>query len=219
MDKNELNLNPQSEVLEQKFWENDDHTNFLKLARDAYGTSMRKGLDKFAFSHCIDVLDACELEHIDGVARSALIYTSAILHDILEDFPITPERLQIKLSLTDQEINLLKLLSRNYHTDPNSSYIESVMKNDNAAIIKCADRIANIKDLILWVRNERGFTESASFTAKKYIRETNQMLDLLEYNHPDLFTNPDNSPLNFLHVKLKNQLVALNQISKKYNSK
>lgn len=206
---NENQLPPNDDPSGSSVWSNDECINILKLAEIAYGPAMRKGIDKPAFIHCFDVLEECELKNISDSSKVALIYTLALLHDILEDFEVTPDRLQKKLCLTDQEIDLLKLLSRNYQTDPAISYIEQIMQDEDAALVKCADRIANIKDLLRWVQNERGFTESAALTAQKYLDETTQMLELLTQSHPNLSIDPALYPLSMMYSKLKVQLVEL----------
>ena len=84
-----------------------ESVNFLQFVMGAYGDAKRKGIDKLAFNHVLDVVDNLELEEIDDVGRSIRLYKVGMLHDMIEDQEIKPEKLAQMLHLIDEEFTIL----------------------------------------------------------------------------------------------------------------
>ena len=83
------------------------------------------------------------------------------------------------------------MLSRNVENDDQSSYIDGIMANEDATLVKFSDRISNMKDLITWIRQEKGFTVDSLYTTIKYLNETEEMLNKVLAKYPDLFQSSE----------------------------
>jgi len=154
----------------------------LGVLRKVYGTKLRKGVAKLAYEHPKDVLDNCYIQLLE-MRDGACVFRLALLHDVLEDGDMTAEELQEALDLPEEHLELLKLLARNYVPE-GEDYLERTVSDSRAAVVKLADGIANLQDLIQWVREEKGFTAHASATAQKYMQETPQLIRLVEERYP-----------------------------------
>lgn len=102
-------------------------------------------------------------------------------------------------SLDEQESHLLALLSRNVPDVAGREYWTRIIDSEDALIVKLADRLANLLDLIAWVDRGGGFTDKAALQAEKYFREyeqfvplfTSEILQLAEGDsHPFAFQIP-----------------------------
>lgn len=210
--------NNKKEVVVNESPKNGDEVNFVRFVMKAYGKQKRKGISKPAYVHALDVVSNAELGDIDDVERSTRIYRVGMLHDMLEDNHIKPEKLAEMLDLDEQELSLLKLVSRNFDNEDNTSYIEGIVNNEDAVVIKFADRIANIKDLLLWIREEKGFNISSLKMATKYMGETEEMLELVDKRYPDLMKTSAQSGLAKQYAMLKNRLIDLERAYEKYEN-
>lgn len=169
-----------------------------------------------ALSHAHDVLKNSKIRDIDDIGRSALIYKVSLLHDVLEESEMTPEHIFEALELDEEEQGLLILLSRNIENPDGSSYIDGIMNNKDAIIIKFADRISNIKDLIQWVKSDKRFTATSLKLAERYLKETKDMMNLYLEKYPDGLTNEEFVPIGDQWATLKNLHEELESVYKKY---
>ncbi len=127
----------------------------LGIVREVYGTKRRKGLNKLAYQHPSDVLDNVYFELIGDMRRSASPFRICLLHDVLDEGDLTADELQSALDLSDHQIECLKLLARNVENEDGSTYLEGILANEDALIVKLADWVADLADLVLWVRKSR----------------------------------------------------------------
>ncbi len=155
--------------------------------REFYGKGRRKGLQKFNLSHPLDVLEFADIEGIEDVEFCVLVYRTSLLHDIVEDSHWTAEDLREMFGLDEKEVDVLNLLSRNVINKDGSSYLEGIMGNPGAVIVKLADRIANISDLMLWISSVRGFTETSLRMTEKYLKEHEELLRLFKDTYETSF--------------------------------
>lgn len=176
----------------------------------------RKGLNKISYQHPLDVVNNSYIKFLNDADRSAKIYKCCLLHDVLEDTDYTSEQLKEMLDVYDDEIEIIELLSRNIENKDGSDYIEGIVANEDALIVKLADRIANMKDLIIWVKKD-GMTEESKKLAEKYFNETQELLDLTTLRYPKLvdFNNKEVHPFAYQVSALEDLLVELGELMDK----
>lgn len=85
------------------------------------------------------------------------------------------------VGLGPKETKLLDLITRKEGQE--NEYLPNLFATEDGAILKLADRIANLKDLRKWVEKEHGFTDRASDIFEKYRYETEKMLHLTQENY------------------------------------
>lgn len=183
----------------------------LGFLESMYGNSIRKGINKLAYQHPLDVLENCFLERLDtDLKRKVRIFKAALLHDVGEDSGVELAELQIRLHLKDRDVQLIKLLSRNIPNEDGSDYLTGIMQDEDAIIVKLADRLANMEDLFLWVDNENSFNEDSLKIAEKYLKENDLILERLSTMYPDLNEIKD-SPIPCQYEQLKTLQCELEQ--------
>lgn len=106
---------------------------------------------KEKFSGKVDKGGHAYFKHCDRVAKSAFkllldddkalkVWYIGMLHDILEDTDTTIDELKSIDGVTDEIIESVKTLTRNYYGDETYfEYIERVSKDDFACIVKICD--------------------------------------------------------------------------------
>ena len=164
----------------------------MELVEKLYGTQRREGLDKYSVEHPRDVVGYCFLHLQKDNIRIIRLLNVAILHDVVEDYAqegYTVERVQSMVGLGPKETRLLDLIARK--EDPEYAYLRDLFAMEDGAIVKLADRIANLKDLQKWVEKEQGFTARALDIFEKFRYETLAMLDLTILHHPEQMQDPD----------------------------
>jgi (p)ppGpp synthase/HD superfamily hydrolase len=167
-------------------------TTALKLIKDLYGTERREGLDKLSSDHPLDVVDYCFLNLQTDNIRIMRLLNVALLHDVVEDYAhqgYTLEKVQALVGLGPKETRLLNLVTRKKGQE--DGYLHGIFAVEDAAIVKLADRIANCRDLIRWVRKEQGFTERARKIYEKYRRENQVIFALVQENFQDQVEDPE----------------------------
>ncbi|NMB02715.1 MAG: hypothetical protein GX971_14550 [Firmicutes bacterium] len=176
-------------------------TNALDLVEKLYGAKRREGLDKYSCAHPLDVVDYCFLNLQQDNIRIIRLLNVAILHDVVEDYSkdgYTLERVRSMVGLGPKETYLLDLMTRKEGQE--NDYLRNIFSVEDAAIVKLADRIANCKDLIVWVRKEQGFTPRAREIYEKYMKEHNEIKELLHNNFAQQMEDP-NHPM-FRQVRI-----------------
>lgn len=171
-------------------------TNAMDLVEKLYGTTRRKGLDKYSVEHPRDVVDYCFLHLEKDNIRIIRLLNVAILHDVVEDYSkdgYTVERVQSMVGLGPKETKLLDLITRKEGQE--YGYLQNLFAIEDGAILKLADRIANLKDLQKWVEKEQGFTGRALDIFRKYRYETLAMLDLTIVHYREQMQDP-NHPIS-----------------------
>lgn len=193
-----------------------NHTTALKLVKELYGDSKRKGIDKLSVDHVRDVVEYCFLHLERDNLRVMRLLNVALLHDVVEDYSqagYTLERVQDLVGLGPQETVLLDLVTRKKGQE--ESYLPSIFANEEAARVKIADRIANCRDLIAWVKKEQGFAPAAELIYQKYRRENAIILALLEQNYPVQLNDGDH-PLTHQVRELKGAMNELEELRQQY---
>lgn len=106
---------------------------------------------KEKFSGKVDKGGHAYFQHCDRVAKSAFkllldddkalkVWYIGMLHDILEDTDTTIDELKTIDGVTDEIIESVKTLTRNYYgSETYFEYIERVSKDDFACIVKICD--------------------------------------------------------------------------------
>ncbi|MCK9526416.1 MAG: hypothetical protein M0R49_10905 [Limnochordia bacterium] len=167
-------------------------TNAMDLVEKLYGTTRREGLEKYSIQHPRDVVDYCFLNLQKDNIRIIRLLNVAILHDVVEDYVqdgYTVERVQSMVGLGPNETRLLDLITRKEGQE--YAYLPNLFAMEDGAIVKLADRIANLKDLQKWVEKEQGFTERSLDIFKKWRYETLEMLDLTIVHYREQMQDPD----------------------------
>lgn len=132
--------------------------NARQLMEELYGTQRRKGIDKYSKEHPLDVVKFCFIGRDEDCLRAMHLINVAILHDVVEDFGhkgYTLDKVQVVVGLGPAEVRLLDLLTRKPGRE--EDYLPSLCRDEDAARIKLADRIANCQDLLQWVKDEGAF--------------------------------------------------------------
>lgn len=185
----------------------------LRFVQDAYGMKMRKGINKLHYHHFLDVIDNSHLDCISSQVRQGSLFKVCLLHDILEDFDeYTPKDLYKMLDISKRDMELLVMLSRNYSDE---DYIIKMFKDEDVVIVKMADRISNMYDLIAWIER-RGFVDGNVKITKKYLKENKKMLDNLESKYPNFLRMDVKIVHPFAYqyhnlLRLNNMLIKLNE--------
>ena len=182
-------------------------TTAMDLVEKLYGTTRREGLDKFSVEHPLDVVSYCFLHLQKDNIRIIRLLNVAILHDVVEDYAqegYTLERVQSMVGLGPKETQLLDLITRKEGEE--NGYLKNLFALEDGAIIKLADRIANLKDLLNWVEKEQGFTERAAGIFAKYRAENDEILELTARNFPEQMED-ENHPIA-RQVKLLREVFA-----------
>ena len=187
----------------------------LGILREVYGTKRRKGLNKLAYQHPSDVLDHVYFDLIDDMRRSAGLFRLCLLHDVIEDSDLTAEELQSALDLDNDQVECLKLLSRNVENADGSSYLDGIMANEDALIVKLADRVANLDDLMLWVKKSEGFEEEALAIAHKYLEECEYLVEQVELRYGALLDDREHFISRQIH-DLNRALEKLEDLMEEY---
>ncbi|NLM42079.1 MAG: hypothetical protein GX199_07190 [Firmicutes bacterium] len=166
-------------------------TSALQLVRELYGTQRREGLEKYSAQHPLDVVQYCFLHLEPDNLRVMRMLNVALLHDVVEDYlqeGYTLEKVQAVVGLRPQEAMLLNLLTRK--KDQEEGYLPGIFAVEEAARIKLADRIANCRDLLAWVRQAQGFPEKARHIYEKYRRENELIFDLVQEHYSEQMVDP-----------------------------
>ena len=82
----------------------------------------------------------------------------------------TLERVQSMVGLGPKETQLLDLITRKEGEE--NGYLKNLFALEDGVIIKLADGIANLKDLLNWVEKEQGFTERRPHLPSTVLRMT-----------------------------------------------
>jgi hypothetical protein len=143
--------------------------NAIIFTKNFYLDKKRKGIDKLQYSHVLDVINNIPFNLIKDKKNRLSLFNVSLLHDVLEDSKYTPSELQQILHLSNNDIDLIKLLSRNY----NSNYIQNICNNKDALIVKLSDRISNLNDLYSWIKL-RGLDRHNRRILQKYEDESKE---------------------------------------------
>ncbi|NLY11285.1 MAG: hypothetical protein GX020_06345 [Firmicutes bacterium] len=135
----------------------------------------------------------------------ARLFRIALLHVVLEESDISAEELGRRVDPSDEDLEILKLFSRNYVAE-GENYTDKVVKNELATIVKLMDRIANFEDLFLRVNKVMGFNPESSKIAFKYVAETVDLLSNVEKQYPKESKDWE-YPLRYQSTRLKDYLM------------
>ncbi len=193
----------------------DNIGSLMDYLHEKYGDKQRKGIGKLELTHAYDTFNNTHVEDIDDVTRSVDIFKASVLHDMLEDTGDSLEEISRRVGgLSDRQKELLKLLSRNVDNEGGVGYLEAIMKDEDATIIKFADRSSNIKDLILWIEDQEGFCKDSKRITEKYIDETDKMIAIFKKHYKVV-----KEPLKKDYAQLKSRFENLKKVYNEYKDK
>ena len=73
---------------------------------------------------------------------------AAFLHDVLEDTKLTRAHL-LALGITDRQLDIVERLTKERPNDPGTAeYYQRIAESNDALVVKCADRCANLEDAL-----------------------------------------------------------------------
>lgn len=167
------------------------HTEIIEYVKDladhAHGEQVRKYTGEKYIVHPVRVM---EMTH--QFNHDTCVLAAALLHDVLEDTPVTAEALeknllrmmsreevskvvQLVVELTDVFVKeSYPKLNRRIRKEKEAKRLSEV--SADAQTIKYADIIDNVKDIV---------SQDADF-AKVYVREAKKMLQLMDAGTPQL---------------------------------
>lgn len=197
---------------------NKDRERLEDFLEEVYGKDLRKGLDKLSLSHPFDVVDNARIEEIDDIKRSLKVMRGGFLHDVLEDYDISESELQNRLNIKEDELDLLRRMSRNNKN--NDEYWDGIFEDRDTLRVKLADRISNLKDLKNWIRSRKGFTKDSLSIYKKYKKESRIINRKFEedFNKKEYVGDREVSSLWQMKVEMNNILDEIKRKKSKYGS-
>lgn len=157
-------------------------TDIVKFLKETYGDCRRNGLDKLAVSHTADVAGLARVDDLNDAARRRVITRVCLLHDVVEEKKCTLEDLVARFDLSEEEQHLLDLLNRGEYSE--GCYWRRIFRSADALRVKLADRVANLKDLIAWIRSDGYLTCKSGGQSAKYLREDSLVRELFEEMPP-----------------------------------
>lgn len=136
------------------------------FAAEAHVAQRRKGLDEPYINHPLRVaaaVEACGLPP-DAVA-------AALLHDVVEDTPVTQER--IAAEFPERVAHLVRLMTKWWPDDApaevkrvgNPQYYGALREDPDALVIKLLDRADNLRDMVRMLPRARDW-------AGRYLKKT-----------------------------------------------
>lgn len=144
-------------LLGNKYYDAAKALEFAKM----YHKGFRKDKVTLEILHPITVTNYCRTLR-DGLLDPEGTFTAALLHDVVEDYPVTVQ--MIRNQFGSEAANNVELLSKviDGKKQSNESYYAYLSSSPVASIVKGADRIHNIQSMV------GVFTEDKQ---KEYIKE------------------------------------------------
>ena len=148
-----------------------------EFVRKVYGDCRRKGLAKAEVEHPWDVARFAHLDEIEEPFRRSSLYRVCLLHDVIEDHQeYTLSNLASRFHLSERERHILCLLDRKDRD--NTAYWRGIFSNTDAVRVKLADRVANLRDLIAWMKAGGAQCPRCLEQARRYL-EANSIISAL----------------------------------------
>jgi uncharacterized protein (UPF0335 family) len=190
----------------------------LGFVKGVYGDKKRKGLDKPEIMHTADVIDNSYLDKVDDIKRSTKLYKAGLLQDTMDVSGISPEDLKKRLGLNDDLMGTLKRLSKTIPNKDGTEYLDGILKDEDALIIKLASRISNIRDLINWIQNDNGLSKQSKKIADRFLKETPELQAGIKKIYPTLLKDKPDSPIASQVIDLKKCLSDLTKVYDLYKN-
>lgn len=174
----------------------------LEFAR-TYHTGLRKNGETPEFQHQLEI--AMYLSTLPNLPQEEIVYTVAILHDILEDYPVSKEEMTQKFG--KEVLDIVWILTKKYQGSKKDEkqYFKDISENSIAALVKGADRIHNVQSMLNVFSKEK---------QAKYLEEVEQnflpMIKQAKYRFPE----HSGAFFNIQHM-LKSQVDLFRAILKK----
>ncbi len=137
-----------------------DYERALIYATEKHRGQYRKGGAAY-ITHPKRVVELLEEKGV----KDEEILIAGLFHDLLEDTDAKEE--EIVFYGSKQVLKIVKLLTKekNYNMD---SYIENIQGDEDARLVKLADRIANLEDSLILGKDYLEFLESYILETKTY---------------------------------------------------
>ena len=116
----------------------DKFSNALVFATEKHAGQTRKGGVTPYIMHPIEVALM-----VKAAGYSIECQIVALLHDTMEDCGVQKKDLSV---FGDDIVEAVALLSKNYKPTSSKKYVERILNNDYAAIVKNYDRLANLRE-------------------------------------------------------------------------
>jgi (p)ppGpp synthase/HD superfamily hydrolase len=165
----------------------------LDFAR-SHHTGLRKDKVTPEFQHQIEI--CLYILTLKNVNNEELVITASLLHDVQEDYGVTPAELESKFGKRVSEV--VWLLTKKYQgkmKDPDF-YFDEISKDPVASIVKGSDRIHNVQSMVGVFTKEK---------QQKYLTEVEKkflpMIKRAKYNFPE----QTEAYFNIMHM-LKSQI-------------
>lgn len=158
----------------------DQHS--LLLAIKLHNGQMRRGGTEPYVCHSIRVAD--QVHAFDG---NPMLYQAAVLHDVVEDTPVTLEELNKIHAIPEYTCTLIDLLSKR-DDETRGDYLARLVDSENsdAILIKIMDSLDNatmrVEDFKWYRDNNRNMAKDF----QKYIDTANMLLTYLKSSNLDI---------------------------------
>jgi (p)ppGpp synthase/HD superfamily hydrolase len=166
-------------------------------------TGLRKDGKTKEFQHQVEI--ALFLTTLKNLKNEEVALTSALLHDVVEDYDVSPE--EIKSMFGSEVSEIVWLLTKKYKNQEKEKkqYFEDLAKNPIASIVKGSDRIHNVQSMVGVFSTEK---------QKSYIKEVEDMF--LPMIKRAKYFCPEQSAAYFnIEHMLKSQIELIKAIHKK----
>jgi (p)ppGpp synthase/HD superfamily hydrolase len=119
---------------------------------------------------------------------------AAYLHDVIEDTKLSGEDLTT-LGVTAHQLDIVERLTKEYPNDPATpEYYQRIAESEDALVVKCADRCANLEDALTMLRAPRPISPRRW---ERYAEKTLRNVLPMYAEHPQL------------HAELESRLTAI----------
>ena len=174
----------------------------LEFARNHH-CGLRKDGNTPEFQHQLEI--AMYLSTLPNLPQEEVVYTVAILHDVMEDYEVSPEEMEKRFG--KEVMDTVWLLTKKYkgNKKDEKQYFKDISENAIAALVKGADRIHNVQSMLNVFSKEK---------QAKYLEEVEQnflpMIKQAKYRFPE----HSGAFFNIQHM-LKSQVDLFRAILKK----
>ncbi len=160
----------------------------LEIVSEVYGDRARDGFKyKLGYSHPSDVLDHAHLEGIYSSNQSSEIFRCCLLHDVFYESQMTEKELVRRVDVSKDELEILRLQTRKFKNKDGSSYIDGILTNESATVVKMADRIACMDYLCRIAKRDSAFEKKNRDLATLYLEENKRLMDGIESSYSEQF--------------------------------
>jgi guanosine-3',5'-bis(diphosphate) 3'-pyrophosphohydrolase len=166
----------------------------LSFASDAHANQQRKFTGEKFINHPIRVMNICK-----DYTENLSILAAALLHDVLEDTPVTENELKKFLDKTmsnEDAVKTIKLvvdLTDVYNKEDFPGLNRKKRKNKEAERLEKSDPDAQTVKYADIIDNATDITRKHIDFAPKFLSEAQYLLNKLDKGHPELYQRAQNT--------------------------